>query len=82
MGCQIKQNIEMVPHLYIIIYLIEMGCHFEKSSLNSKSGRDSYIINYGFTVISKQFKENKKYVRYWIIKKLDITENQISIRPP
>lgn len=30
MGYQIKKNTEMVPHLYIVIYLIEMGYQFEK----------------------------------------------------
>lgn len=39
-------------------------------------------VNYSYTVISKQFKEKKKYVRYWIIKKLDDTKNSVSVRPP
>lgn len=39
-------------------------------------------VNYGFTVVSKQYKEKKKYIRYWIIKKIDNTKHQVSIRPP
>lgn len=39
-------------------------------------------VNYGFTVVSKQYKEKRKYVRYWVIKKFDNSKNQVSIRPP
>lgn len=39
-------------------------------------------VNYGFTVVSKQYKEKRKYVRYWVIKKFDNFKNQVSIRPP
>ena len=38
-------------------------------------------VNYGFTVVSKQYKEKKRYVRYWIIKRIDDTKNQMLIRP-
>lgn len=39
-------------------------------------------VNYGFTIVSRQFKEKRKYVRYWIIKKIDDSKKGVSIRPP
>lgn len=39
-------------------------------------------VNYGYTVISKQFKEKCKKVRYWIVKKLQEENNQVITRPP
>lgn len=39
-------------------------------------------VNYGFTVVSKRFKEKKKLVTYWIIKKITLEKEQIIIRPP
>ena len=39
-------------------------------------------VNYGFTVISKRFKEKKRLVTYWIVKKLPDEKGLINIRPP
>ena len=39
-------------------------------------------VNYGFTVVSKRFKEKKRLVTYWIIRKLKEENNQVIIRPP
>lgn len=39
-------------------------------------------VNYGFTVVSKRFKEKKRLITYWIIKKLREENSQAMIRPP
>lgn len=39
-------------------------------------------VNYGFTVVSKRFKEKKRLITYWIVKKLPDEKELIKIRPP
>lgn len=39
-------------------------------------------VNYGFTVVSKRFKEKKRLITYWIVKKLPDEKGMINVRPP